>query len=385
MDNNIYDCLKNIIEKEKIDFKNINFELIKKNIETLKNIFIKLKNEYNILINNKKKITYKKIFTLDKDYNQIFKLIMSSIFSENKIIINEVKKLKYIGQLSYLNIDFYWIYTDNENELYKKALKMFIISLCLNKFKYANDEIKRIIIWIPINKKRDFFDNKINKETLFNSYKNFEAFTVSGVTWGSNPKYTIITRYEEVEKLLIHELIHNYNIDGSSYHREFKIIINKYNNYKNNKNSKKSNYNYEYSIYESYTELLSTYFYLLFANIELSNREIKDKLLGQIVIELIYSYNIIANLIKLNNYNNYDDFLKDKKFIGNICFYEYYYIKGIMYNNYLLKFGNNINEFKKIYLSIIKMIENNNTNDDLLMRNIYLNYIKLTNFRYQIN
>ena len=394
--NNIYNDLKELVKK--INLQYINLEVVNKNTDKFLKIFIELKKIWNILIENKTNFILKKIYKSEQDYNIILKIISESIFSNIKIITNEITNIKYIGLLSFGNIKFYWIcqefslenenYVNIEDELYNKVLNMFMISICLNKFKYSNDDIERIIIWVPIKKERNFVHKKITDKNLTKSVENFEAFTASGVTWGSNPKITIITRYEEIEKLLIHELIHNYNIDGSKYHSEFKSIIKKYIKYKNNSNSSNKNYDYEYSIYESYTELLSTYLYLLFCNISIDNLEpnkLKEKLQGQILIELIYSFNTIGNLIKLNNYNEYNDFVLEKNFIGNICVYEYYYIKALMYNNYILEIGNNINEFKNIYKKIIFMIKKNNIHDDLLMKNIYENCIGQTNFKYIIH
>ena len=98
--------------------------------------------------------------------------------------------------------------------------------------------------------------------------KNYGAFIASGLTFQSTnlfypttntSKITLITRYEEIEKLLIHELIHNFNMDGCEYIDEMKNIILKYNTLKPS-----NNFNYPYSIFESYTELSSTYLYLIF-------------------------------------------------------------------------------------------------------------------------
>ena len=135
--------------------------------------------------------------------------------------------------------------------------------------------------------------------------ENFNAFTASGVTYGSSPRYTIISRYEEVSKLLLHELIHNFYVDGNSCHHLMHDIISKY------KQIKGSNYDYEYSIYESYTELLSSYYNIIFSNINIQDytsrvgeATIKGKIKTQIIIELLYSYNTIANLIKINGRPN---------------------------------------------------------------------------------
>ena len=271
---------------------------------------------------------------------------------------------------------------------------MIKISICLNQYRFTHnpDKIKGIIIWIPIDKQRNFSFNQINKSNLKKTEDNFEAFVASGVTFGSNPKFTIVTRYEEVEKLLIHELIHNYGIDGSNYHNKLTNTIDKYKIVKNNMvnnigSNTKINYDYEYSIYESYTELLSTYFYLLFKNLSdnIQPDKIKKKLLGQIIVELIYSYNLISNLAYLNGFDTWDKFKNNLTFDGDICVYEYYFIKGLMYNNYQIEIGTKLEDYKDIYQKIIDLAEKIKLSDDQLLKQIYKTYKKQRNFKYQIH
>lgn len=383
MDNDFYLKIKNLINL--IDLKKINIKLIKSNIKKLIKVYDKLKKIYNEIEQNK--ITYDIIDDKNNKYDEIITIINSNFLADNPRIKEIITNHKYIHSMHYSNIYFYWISEYGEKKLndrnYLICLDMFKISLSLNLYKFGNDDtIQRYIIWIPINKKRDFSYNKISKLNLTKSQEDFTAFVASGVTFGSDPKITIITRYEEIEKLLIHELIHNFNLDGSGFHNQLNTVLFRYDKIKN-----KGNYHYDYSIYESYTELLSTYFYLLFKNIKLEYDEdtLKEKLIGQILLELIYSYNIIANLINLNNYLNYDDFKKKKIFIGDICKYEYYYIKALMYNNFILKFGVNLEDYEYIYNDLIKMIEKNQNMDDPLMEEIYNNYIIHTNYKYQIN
>ncbi len=383
MDNDFYLKIKNLINL--IDLKKINIKLIKSNIKKLIKVYDKLKKIYNEIEQNK--ITYDIIDDKNNNYDEIITIINSNYLADNPQIKEIIINHKYIHMLHHSNIYFYWVCEHGEKKLndrnYLICLNMFKISLSLNLYKFGNDDtIQRYIIWIPINKKRDFSYNKISKLNLTKSQEDFTAFVASGVTFGSDPKITIITRYEEIEKLLIHELIHNFNLDGSGFHNQLNTVLFRYDKIKN-----KGNYHYDYSIYESYTELLSTYFYLLFKNIKLEYDEdtLKEKLIGQILLELIYSYNIIANLINLNNYLNYDDFKKKKIFIGDICKYEYYYIKALMYNNFILKFGVNLEDYEYIYNDLIKMIEKNQNMDDPLMEEIYNNYIIHTNYKYQIN
>jgi hypothetical protein len=331
-------------------------------------------------------------------YDKIKSVLLSSFLASNQNIKNTITNSYHIHCLKYSNIEFYWLseseFTNVESPDYILALEMMKITICLGLYRFSNnlDRTKRLIIWIPINKERNFFHNQITQSNLKKTEDNFEAFVASGVTFGNNPRITIVTRYEEVEKLLIHELIHNYHLDGSNYHEQLDTIINEYrivknSDDKNNYSDKKINYDYEYSIYESYTELLSTYFYLLFKNLSnnISFTEIKTKLLGQIIIELLYSYNLISNLAILNSYESYGDFKNTMVFKGNICGYEYYFIKGLMYNNYRLEIGVGLEDYKNIYQQIIGMIEKIKLSDDILLNEIYHIQKKQKNFKYQIH
>jgi hypothetical protein len=371
--------IKNILNN--VNLKNFNYKIIKKNINYLIEIFVKIKKIY-MNINN--------IYIIKSVNNNLQKTINKHIITfthivKSKRLVLEIKKFTNMIMLEFENIKFFYVYDTKkklENDL-QKIYFLFKISITLSKFKYPNDSTERYIIWIPINSARDFKHNIINNDNLNNSINEFEAFTASGVTFGDNPRITVISRYEEIEKLLIHELIHNLYLDGSNYHNEFTTMISDYIKIKMNKKSKIENYHYEYSIYESYTELLSTYFYLLFININLSEQELYKTLLGQVCIEIIYSYNTIANLSFLNGYKNYDEFIINKSFLGNICFYEYYFIKGIMYNYFLLVMPNNKEKFMELYQTIINIISNYNS--DLLLKDIFNNYSKQKNFKYICN
>ena len=388
MDSNLYDKIEILIKT--LDLRKINLELVRTNSKKLVKIWKELETIWNEI--NMNQIQYDVYDDNNSKYNEIINLSQDTYLLSNSNITNIITESKYIHCLSYSNIYFFWLSKfenkDLKNQDYLLSLNMFKISLCLNRYKFnLIDQIPRYIIWIPINKKRDFKYNKISKTNLKKTQKDFEAFVASGVTFGSNPKITIITRYEEVEKLLIHELIHNYNIDGSGFHNKLNNILNKYKLVKNKTNSKNKNYHYEYSIYESYTELLSTYFYLLFKNLSdnISSSEIKTKLLGQIIVELLYSYNLICNLASLNGYKSYNKFKDNLVFEGNICGYEYYFIKGLMYNNYEIYIGNSINDFKNIYRQIIVMIEKIKLSDDILLCELYEKQKKQKNFKYQIH
>lgn len=383
MDNIFYNQIKNLINTTNL--KKINFKLIKTNVEKLLVIFDKLCKLWEQI--NFDKIKYKIFPDSTGEFKECVELLNKNFLSTNPNIKNFIKKTKFIHCLNLNNIHFYWLSNIGEKNLlnqdYLMGINMFKITLSLNQYKFDNDdEIERKIIWIPIDIKRDYKYDKISKTNLKKTNDNFEAFVASGVTFGLKPKITIITRYEEVEKLLIHELIHNFNIDGSGFHDYLNNILSDYKTIKTN-----GNYHYEYSMYESYTELLSTYFYLLYKNIimEIDKKKIKNKLERQIILEIIYSYNLISNLIKMNGINDYNNFVNKKVFSGNICIYEYYYLKALMYNNFDILFGSTLNDFQKIYMSILSMIKKNNQNDDVLMKEIFDNHQKQLNYKYQLH
>lgn len=395
--------LKYIVQN--LNLKYLNFDLIKSNVDFLFLIFTKIKIEY-------KKIE-KKIETLQIERIKIYSIDNLSIGSLYNKIINQLKKLnfsnniknsifssiKYINKLEYNNMYLYWFDLDDDNSNIKIAMNLFKIFVSLNEFyKSTKKYDERIIIWLPINAQRQFEFEQINLLTLKNSKKKFGAFIPSGLTFDQNnfisnnktnfdvninSKITIISRYEEIEKLLIHELIHNLNMDGNAYYDDLKNIIFQYKSIK-----PANNFDYEYSIFESYTELSSTYLYLIYKNINLNlnDIEIKNKFFGQILVEIIYSHNIIANLIKLNGYSNYKEFESNQIFKGDICFYEYYYIKALLYNNFLYKFGYNLSDFICIYNNINLIIKKNKKYSNKLMEEIYFySKKKSTNFKYQIN
>jgi hypothetical protein len=355
-------CMNNlkIIDEitKKINIKYINTDIIKNNIDKIyKNILIPYKKIYNNLI-----LPYKINITND-EYEKIIKIIKNSELVNYKAFDNYFNKIITFKKLMCDNITLYYPSNNDENNIISLKLFKIIKTMLIN----SNFTDNYIIIWLPIDKKRNFSYNIINDNTLQNSINNFEAFSISGFT---NNNLTVLTRIEEIEKLTIHEIIHGLNIDCSDS-KNLNQIINKYHN-----NKSKKNYTYTYDIYESYTELLSSYIYLTFKNINLNEKEFKKIMYQQILFEIIYSNNIVCNLIKLNN-KTIDEFIKEPSFKGELCFYEYYYLKSNMYNNFVLDddFLNNKNCIK-IYSNI-----NTNINNDLLVE-VYKNMIKTNNFKY---
>lgn len=347
---------------DNIDIQYLNDDVIDSNVDILMDIYNKLKKIYLSLEDIE--LEHIKV----ENAQRIIDMLRNKF--DYMTLIKFIGNTKGVYSIEYDDIKFYYLMNSKKQyEKDKKLInKLFKIALTLYKFQNNKKGKTITILWIPIDKNRDFEFDLIEEETLREVNQNFGAFTASGLTFDNT---TIITRYEEIEKLLLHELIHNFNLDGhhcNSNLRNFKKIYN---------NNKFDNYEYSYDFYESYTELLSSYFNILFS---LINRNITNKILkSYIIIEILYSYNVVANLLRINGYNDYEEFLKNPNFKGDICVYEYYYIKALMYNNFIIYKMKTCFDVEKFYNKILKM-----DRDDEIMRIIFNIYIKNNNFKYSI-
>ena len=384
--------------------KHLNYKIINTNATTIFDIYKKMIIIYqntNLIFSDEIQIN---IINNEKNDKFIFvkKYLQKSLLSNYTAFNNYLNTISKIYELKFKNITFYVTITKNDNEKCIMYICKKLIIISYSFLTYYDKKENITIIWCPINANRDFKYKNITTETLQESSNNFEAFSASGVTSNNT---TVITRFEEIEKLLLHELVHNINIDGSIYHNSLLNIIKKYNNDKN-----KKNYNYPYCMYESYTELLSLYFSIVFriindkifknknkhknknenknenenenenknenANENENENKILEKIKTNIIVETLHGYNTVCNLIKLNGHNNITYFIKNGYFKGNICFYEYYYLKALMCNNFILTFGTNIDDFTNIYEQII------NIKSDRLIIELFKNSYPITNYKY---
>ena len=370
--NNKIEIIQTLLDK--IDTSLINLKIIRKNIKFLMNEYREIKKFYLQFSS-----LNLQIIDIPKDselYNQTLSIIKNSYLSSFNYVNAKVKDIISLKLIKYSNFSYYYVQLDNISP--EKDLLIFknLFLEALTLINYYKKNTKNIIvIWIPIRRNRDFNYSLINKENINASVNNFNAFTASGVTFKHNPRISILTRYEEINKLMYHELIHNFGIDGSNYHDELKSdgILENYIKIKTN-----NSYNYEYSLYESYTELISSYLNIIFITLKqnIVDENLKYILMSKIIIEILYSYNTISNIIKLNNFTDYDTFKKNKSFCGDICFYEYYFLKALLYNNLILEKPVNKDDYSKYYSKIIKI------NDDNLLKEVFNKSIKQNNFSY---
>lgn len=324
--------------------------------------------------------TKKIIVEKEKEINEI-KSIVKKHFPNIKIIKNyldtpDLSMVKFENK----KLLFYVFYKNNIEFIHKTCIEL--ICIC-NYFQYWNNGKKINLIWIPLQICRDFFmvaDLNIEslEKNINHSEKNFQAFAVSGKTFSNFRKLghscSIITRHEEIHKLCIHELLHQTKLDHSDSLKQNTLF------YMYEKIKPSCNHHYNYSLLESYTELSSTYYnimfqlYFIFGN-DISRKKFNKVFIFCICLEMMYSTLIVLSLIKMNNYKNVSEFNKRRCFVGNLSVYEYYYIKWLLF--FLFDFTDEHNIYERIYKIhfIPKCILN-------ILEKIYSNVKIFKNYKY---
>jgi hypothetical protein len=174
--------------------------------------------------------------------------------------------------------------------------------------------------------KRDIINPHITPQMLDLSKSKSIAFNVSGMTQRSD-KLIILTKKEEIIKLLFHELIHFVGLDhvlvGKTYRVKWQIT------------------NSSVNISEAYTEFLSIVLHCMWVSVHLGCKIPKtdpQKLFNDLLcIEIEYSGYLSASILKLYGYNGntYQDFFKrtsksDPKY-SPICTWEYVLLRAILF------------------------------------------------------
>jgi hypothetical protein len=228
-----------------------------------------------------------------------------------------------------------------------------LIFILLYFFERAKKMIT--VYWVPVSIARVFRYRDIEQIAL--SQQHFEAFTTSGVNFGD---ISVITRIEEAEKLLIHELIHNIRADMSS-----QIHTDWYKEYEQTKKNVggiggkmclKKPRNYSPSpvlLIEIFTEWSCTLYYIVFfifldvrSVAPLLEREF-DQMFEQLCnAQKKYSVDTVMRIMHLNGYRSVRDFNKWKFFFGEYPFFEYYYMKcmAMLY----LQYSEDVGIYRKI-------------------------------------
>ena len=183
----------------------------------------------------------------------------------------------------------------------------------------------------------------------------------SGFKFNNN---IVIYRNEELFKILIHELIHYYNID--QFIKEDNKVSNYLLNYIYNINTPKK----ELKIYEACTETIATILNIIFFSEKIN----MDNLINNLYIEIVFSLIQNSKLFKYSNIENSKDiylkYKKPTKFKQNTFVFEYHYLKSKLLLNFnnLIKFINNNTKTDEYYI-----------NDDDILLNLTIPKINNTN------
>lgn len=341
------------------DIKSIN------DIKKINNLYNNILNIYNDRsLNNNYDISDYQVYDYSIDE---YKNIMEKWYKRHNLYPTiTIKKCIIIKDtISHVNL----IYGTNDiNDIYYELLikrlrifvNLFTIKKNVNIYCYASDD------------KRNVINDRLNLNDLSNEYKKLNdklgALTIAGETI-HNPNTIFITKKEELCKLMIHEMIHLYELD-----EKVDIIDNNILNKWNVKITTNS--------YEAYTELISNLFIIICISIET-----KTNVYDLINIERIYSIYDTAKLLYLYNYDetNIIDFFMNPNKHNKIDFpipalYYYiirsmlfYYIDELFDDQYINNKMKALNKYNEIQNKIIYKTSQLDSNYMKLLINLLKN------------
>ena len=271
-------------------------------------------------------------------------------------LMNNIE-VKHQYKINYKNININLVIYSNKKKISKSRINILIkiiilIGLYKNK---THKSLKTLDINIDIYMTN--FNKKINKSIILGPKETNTGFT--------SPNYKLtIFRTEELQKVLIHELIHYLDLDLKYVNPN--LISNYFNINPNN----------EIRLNEAYTEILA-----LIINVSINSFLEKNKknisLANKMVnYELSFTFFQIGKILNHYKFNNSNEFFikysNDNRFKQNTSIFSYFIVKGILLYNldHLLKnldYINNTNFFNYIV---------DNCNDNFIdLTNQYLKFI----------
>lgn len=290
LNNNLKLLLNNMINafKIKLDI----YPLIPPNIKTIQKTFI----DFNQQFNNVKDSVF------EKDV-----LKMTDIYSINLKINNDKIKLNFLVNDLIENIG-----------LVTNIIQSLHVFCYMFKYEYNGLTIDICLD----NNNRDLFllKNKMSYDKIFeNLQKKSGAFNVSGVTYRIK-KYILLTRSEEIIKLLYHEMVHFIGLDHELLNQPVKFNW--------------ATESTEFNLSEAYAEFMSIILNSAYQTIQLSginNINLYDSYGKILYAETKYSIYLTCNILKFYHYDssNYMDFFRgigEKKY-APIMVWEYIFVR----------------------------------------------------------
>lgn len=334
-----------------IDWYNQHYHLI--NYDIIKNIIYKYNNDELISLFNI-------IFCISGNRHNLHKLLYDNSFISLDIQQEAETSNLFYYHLSNDEFNLFIYIPDNEltNSLHLSYIKhiLIIINIIFNIVKFYNIDVSQLskptVILFLSNQKKYKPDKKLM------------LFTSNNVNSGMSIKQEIIYiwRFEEYQKVLIHELIHFYGIDLNLNYKHNSHIINTFIDIDG----------IDYCN-EAFTETLATIIYMSYCSINMT-KDLNIIYYNEIKFEMFQ----IAKIIHHFNGSSFSDLFKHSLshiiIKQNTSVVSYYIIK--------MFFIYNINQF----INIIEQIgliysRDNNSNDSLV--NIYINFIlKILNDKF---
>lgn len=243
---------------------------------------------------------------------------------ESSILEKNIYKINY--QTKTINLT---TYTINGRKISNKQFKTIINRIVLISLLSSLDTINIDLYFTKQEKKIGKNVNLLGPNEIN-----------SGMTsWGNINKIAIF-REEEMNKLIIHELIHYCNLDFHSL--DFSYI----DNYNINPSTK-------IILNESYTELMANIINCICCSYEYQERENKELFKLYLNYETKYSIYQCAKILILFGFKNYQDFTKNydgkNKFRQTTSVFSYFFVKCALLNNM-----NNFGKFLDSYVYIDK-------------------------------
>ena len=276
-----------------------------------------IKNERKNIIQSAKNKSISINISQINNYNKI-KKYTNSKFVDKKNLLNDMKKLTVIYKISWNN-NLIILFTENEIDLLRR-IKIIVFIIEYLKEKTQNNKKVKIYLVLSTLEKQFPTDTKIMGIKNANSGYN-----------DTSKDIIFIWRKEEFEKVLFHELIHNFRLDKRDDHVH--DIINTYG---------------PHLYFEALTDFQGIIYHLIYLSL-FTRRKIKSLLeyeLGFIRNQAM----ILNNIWELGNWEK-----SPQKTIGqNTAAFSYYILKYLMFEYFLNNKFNLSDNYKTILNNVLK-------------------------------
>ena len=358
-------------EINKLDIIDNIIKIPKKSIKELDRIYKEIKEtEFKFIKNTSKLLN-------DNEKQTLYELVNSYTYSVK--MENKIKSLKRINTVQYkfknTNVNLF-LYN---NRLSKKIVNeiLDLINFSITLFDKIHKPRENIKIYFLLTNENKTINIKKDKQLIGDNINTGYTQSFSD----ENNDFIVIYRMEELKKVLVHELIHLYNLHGFMSPSNIKI------------NNLIKSTNKRFSIFEAYTETLAVLIYTYYYSKK--NNEDFDKLINK---QLYFSFLQSAKILYNQKINSIDDL--GKKIINETTNATSYFILKCSILNNLNLYKNIFNEKDGISLlnnekiklfdeNLIKSIKNKkfkeNINKSLEdLKNNKINNILLKSLRMNI-